>query len=108
MKAVKFAICVFLAIGTLSLSGQEVPIAAWNKKDIKFYFKPFDIPDVYNLNQSPKVYPSNNSQLMSTSRFDSNKLPFFCKWEHKLQSEARIPVRIRLGSIDYVNKLESK
>ena len=38
----------------------------------------------------------------------SEQLPFFCKMEHKLSLNSKIPVRIRLGSLDYVNKLEGK
>lgn len=32
----------------------------------------------------------------------------FCKLEHKLQLKARIPIKFRLGTLDYVNKLEGK
>ena len=35
-------------------------------------------------------------------------LPVFCKIEHNMSLKARIPVRIRLGSVDYVNYLEGK
>lgn len=42
------------------------------------------------------------------SIFDSDKLPFFCKFEHKLSQKSKLNLRMRLGSLDYVNKLEGK
>lgn len=42
------------------------------------------------------------------SIFDANKLPIFCKFEHQLKQKTNINLRMRLGSLDYVNKLEGK
>jgi len=48
------------------------------------------------------------SSILEASKFSAASLPFFCKMEHQLQLKSRIPVRIRLGNVDYVNKMESK
>ncbi len=37
-----------------------------------------------------------------------NSLPFFCKKEWQIEKITKIPFRIRLGGLDYVDRLEGK
>lgn len=41
-------------------------------------------------------------------KFKAEDLPIFCKMEHRLAKKSNINFKFRLGSVDYVDKLESK
>jgi hypothetical protein len=40
-------------------------------------------------------------------KIDRSKAPF-CRWESAIERNTSIPFRFRLGSLDYVNRLEQK
>ncbi|RFM29957.1 hypothetical protein DXN05_03005 [Deminuibacter soli] len=42
------------------------------------------------------------------ANYYTNHLPFFCDKELKLEKAVKFPVKIRLGSVDYVDQLEGK
>jgi len=40
--------------------------------------------------------------------FTPQKLPLFCRWEYQIEKSTTLPLRFRLGSIDYTDYLEQK
>lgn len=44
----------------------------------------------------------------STNAFTPASMPFFCRLELQIEQSASFPVKIRLGDVNYVDRLESK
>ena len=49
----------------------------------------------------------NSKQILRSDESHKN-LGFICRQEWKLETKIGIPLKIRLGSLDYVNRLEGK
>jgi hypothetical protein len=37
-----------------------------------------------------------------------DELGLFCKWEVKMEKSARLPIKVRLGEVQYVERMEGK
>lgn len=52
--------------------------------------------------------PFNSSSIVFLPRWNAETLPFFCRIEHQWAKQHRIPLKFRLGSVEYVDWLEGK
>jgi len=62
---------------------------------------------VFHLNE-PSADLTISRQTGRIPRWSAEDLPFFCKIEHQWAKNNPIPVKFRLGSVEYVDQLEGK
>jgi hypothetical protein len=60
------------------------------------------------LHKTNSFHPNAVPVGILTEGFYINHLGFFCRQELKFEKETYLPLRLRLGSLDYVNRMEGK
>jgi len=65
-----------------------------------------DFPDFRKQNY-PSIFPIHSKRTFMLPA-PNNHWGKFCKLEFQLENKINLPVKFRLGTLDYVNKLEGK
>lgn len=110
-----FFLVVFLLMFQKDILGQEKPFLSPDSSGLFVGIKkiPGSFKSKFSILQTMKSNDctvGNNFSLLKLpiSSYYINTLGFFCKKELQLDKITTVPIRIRLGSLEYVNWMEQK
>src|SRR5580765_190030 len=116
-RVYQFLVVLMLILPARIFSQQQMPLFAQKTPHIK---SPGIFKARENQNNSHPSYPFINNELLRpftlspfpfrmegieviNPNFTIRNLPFFCKKEFLFERSTSVPLRVRLGSLDYVN-----
>jgi hypothetical protein len=116
MKRIVILLTFFLGVVCIDdLSGQ---VGIFSKgKNLHQLQQTLAKPQRQRVGERPKIRAAswqtppttiNSSSVVFLPRWNAETLPFFCRIEHQWAKQHRIPLKFRLGSVEYVDWLEGK
>jgi hypothetical protein len=119
-RAYQFLVVLLLILPGRIFSQQQMPLFAQKAPHLLKSFENFKVTGNQNdsypafhfiYNEVPRPFipsPLRFRMEATNANFTIQNLPFFCKKEFQFEKNTSVPLRVRLGSLDYVNKLEGK
>ena len=121
-RVYQFLVVLLLMLPVKSFSQQQMPPIGQNSPHVVSFLENFQVKKNQNSHTNYLVINSGSLYRLTPSALDATpgtaeiiksslavqNLPFFCKKEFQFEKATSIPLRVRLGSLEYVNKLEGK
>ena len=120
-RVYQFLVVLLLMLPAKSFSQQQMPRNGQNSPHTVSFLENFQVKKfqssyanyLFNSGASYRFTPSafyvtpGSAEIIRSGLILQN-LPFFCKKEFQFEKTTSIPLRVRLGSLEYVNRLEGK
>jgi hypothetical protein len=109
-----FIVVLIFIVAPFALRAQNQPVKPEISSAKNFPASQFNVLkvqnnfDVQKTNLFKMAPATDFSFQLRTQTFSAETLPFFCKKEWQFERSTHIPLKFRLGSIDYTNMLEGK
>jgi hypothetical protein len=104
-----FLLLIFSTLATAQTVGltiDKLKTANFTSKGTPQYRSPFFVKKLFENVDNQSISLEKPKQIPSV--FSVEALPFFCKIEYKMGLNKKMPIKFRLGDVQYVDELEGK
>lgn len=106
MKSLLLLILLCCATNMLFAQNNYFPLEHYEIKPLKINtLLPIGKAQTFSMNTTSVM---NNNKSWNVSAYNYDDLAIFCKLEVKMEKASGIPVKFRLGEVNYVEQLEGK
>ena len=113
-RKISFIVALVLIVFSCSVKSQIQTIKFSLTGNTNIFAKKFTVSNWQNNFELINTLPYAKNSLpdflieLRKENYNTQALPFFCQKEWQFEKSTHIPLKFRLGSIDYCNMLEGK